>query len=213
LRYGLEFFYAQWNDPDGRSFLEQATTVADRALREEKYRGTEFLEASFPQNHGFLLRVRSYANALLGHTLDEAALHQAAIDCEEYSKKFAKKKWDSHDQADYLAAVRLALVAGDLNHACRLLDTRKSFKWHFEEFEILKGIADGLAQKMGEKDRVIMLALLDSYFNKIRDPNFKPDVYMEAQILRLELGAIRDKYFISGDGVINWQRVIEAISA
>jgi hypothetical protein len=213
LRYGLRIFYSQWNDPDGRAFFEQTLRVADRALHEEKYKGTEFLDAGFPKNRGRLLRARAYAAALLGQALDENALRQASIDCAEYCKILKGKLWDSQGQANYLAAVRLALVAGDQEQARQLMKTRKSFRWHFEEFEILRGIIGTIDEGIPEKGRVIMQALLEAYFNKIRDPHLKPDVFMETDILRLELGAIRDKYFVSPDGIISWPRVIEALSA
>ncbi len=52
----------------------------------------------------------------------------------------------------------------------------------------------------------------EEYFDYIRDPQLKTDLFLERDVLRLELGALRDKYFVSPDGRIDWPRVVEAVS-
>lgn len=40
----------------------------------------------------------------------------------------------------------------------------------------------------------------------------KSPVPAESVFRRLDLGALCDKFFVSGDGRVNWERVIEAVS-
>lgn len=206
LSYGLYIAYAWGSDHEQAvAFFNRACVVAERAIDEDKLT-SPLSNSSFPLNRGILNRAFSYARAALGEPLDSSALRQASQDFEEWCKGYGRRDWDSQAQANYLAAVRLALVAGDLERARELLKTKKSFKWHNEEHQIWF--------RLVERDRAIDDALAESfdrYFGRLRDPGFVPDVYMEIDILRIELAAVRDKYLVSDDGKIDWWRAIDSI--
>lgn len=206
LAYGLYISYA-WGPEQEQAvaFFKRVCTVAERAIDEDKLT-SPLSNSSFPLNRGVVNRAYSYARAVLGGSLDSPALHQASLDFEEWCKGYGRRDWDSQAQANYLAAVRLAVVVGDLERARALLKSRKSFKWHHEEHH--------LWSRLVERDGAIDDALAenyDRYFDRLRDPGFIPDVYMETDILRLELAAIRDKYLAGEDGKIDWSRAIDSI--
>lgn len=189
-------------------FLRRALAIADRAIAEKRLQD-ELCRFSFPHNRSRLTRARSYAACLLDVSLDEAALSQASRDNYAWAMMPEQPCWDSQIQAYATAAIRLALVAGDQALAAEQLGTRKSFKWHSQEHAILKRIATAAPATLARDD----LAALDAYFDVIRDPGFKADVYHETHIVRLEMSIIRYRYFVSKDGSIDWNRVLEQIRA
>ncbi|MDP9191459.1 MAG: hypothetical protein M3P06_07135 [Acidobacteriota bacterium] len=208
LTNGLEIAYAFGPDYEQAvAFFRRACQVAQRAVDEDKL-SSPLCSSSFPLNRGMLYRNYTYAHVILGEPLDIEALRQSSRDFEEWCKNYGKGEWDSQSQAYYLAAVRLSLVAGDLDRAHELLKTKKSFKWHNTEH----GLWKMLVEKRGQvRENAEFVALFNYYFAKLRDPSFVPDVYMETDVLRLELAAIADKYITSDDGRIDWPRAVDSI--
>lgn len=208
LRGALYVAYAWGVDHEQAvAFLNRACKAAERTINEDKLTSALSV-ASFPLNRGTLHRDYSYARAILGERLDEEALRQSSRDFEEWCKKYGKGQWDSQAQANYLAAVRLASITGDIDRARELLKTKKSFNWHKVEHELWKRLVElsGTVRADAEFSEYFM-----EYFDKFRDPRFIPDVYMETDVLRLELAAIRDKYLVSGYGEIDWSRAVDSV--
>jgi hypothetical protein len=211
--YALRIACADPASPDCRAFLQQALAVADRAMREGKL-VTGRCASAFPENRGRLLRVRAYTEVLLGRPLDEAALRQASADYIGWCAKFGPSDWDSQLQAYYLTAVRAALLGGDATDARQLLATKKRFNWHAEEHDLLTRLAgDAVELPLPHARRAELLPVMDGYFDKIRDPNYKPQVFLQVHSLRLDLALLRDKYLISPDGRVDGRRAVEAIAA
>lgn len=208
LRAGLYIAYARGTDYEQAvAFFRRACQVAQRAIDEDKLTSPHS-NSSFPLNRGVLYRAYSYARAILGEQLDVRALAQSSRDFEEWCKGYKKSEWDSQAQANYLSAVRLAIVAGEIDRAQELLKTRKSFTWHKTEHEVWKRLVELRGDVRTDAE---FGGRFGEYFDKLRDPRFAPDVYMETDILRLELAAIRDKYLISEDGVIDWSRAVDSV--
>lgn len=213
LVYALEIACAEPGSPDCRSYLQRALAVVNRALREEKFKAGRCAEG-FPRNRGDLLRVKAYTGFFLGGLLDQAALRQASFDYEERCKQFGPADWDSQLQAYCLTAIRVALLGGDMDHARRMLHTEKSFNWHAEEHVILKLLVENMVgTTLAESYRTALLPVFDAYFDRIRDPFFKPVVFLQVQMLRIEFAFLRDKYLISADGQIDRTRVLGSIAA
>ena len=202
---GLEVLCGEGDPEQARSLLEYCLRIADRTLAERKLESL-LCKDSFPENRGELLRVRAYAQGLLGGPLDEGALRQAAADFEGHTLRFPKHKWSDLQEAEYLATVRLALLGNDGEILARLFKRRRVMRWHAEEYALLRSLADG-----PQRDSPL-LANFDAYFDRIRDPKYKPEVYLRLKVLRPELAALRDKYFVSSDGPVDFQRVVGAIS-
>ena len=209
LRNGLICAYARWDGRRRDSFFDQSIAIVERALAENKFM-SESCQFAFPGNRACALRVRAYASALLGRGLLIDDLNQSSIDYESWCEGYEAGDWDSQAQAYYLDAVRTALLAGELNRASGLLDVRRSFRWHQQEFETMGQLIRAAVKStpvLGDSARESIL----TFFELIRDPSFQPDVFLEIDVVRLEWGALVNKYLAPGDA-INWNTVIEIVS-
>ncbi|OJH37672.1 hypothetical protein [Cystobacter ferrugineus] len=186
---GLNLFYSGLNDKDAQGFVAKGARMAERALQERRFE-SEQCKAGFPLNRGRLLRTQAYTSAILDgtFTFNSALLRQAAVDHHDWCRPYKGRQWDSQAQAYYLAAVRLSIIADDLQTARELLGAKKSFKWHEEEFQLWSQWVEARHAGGREWDG------LDEYFCRVRDPNYVPDIFMEKGVLQLELGMIRYKY-------------------
>lgn len=176
----------------------------------KKWRDKAVFDIAFPRNRGEGLRVRAYANVLLGHALDTQDLVQASRDYEERFIATPQRDWDSIPQAHILEAARMSLISGDLKRAKEVLSIKRSMKWHAEEFQLLKELV-AEAQTELPVHNSSLRARVKKFFDRVRDPEYKPNVFMDLPILRLEWGALINKYFETGSH-INWSRVIELIA-
>lgn len=200
-------FLAGWNmRAEADECFRRVLRISERTFKEDKLH-QERPRDFWPGNRGHLLRVRAIAAGCLGQLLDCAALIQSSDD---YLSEAPAEglSWDSYAQAHYLTAIRLALLSGDLKRTQELLSTRRSFKWHATEHDLLRRML-----ATNRPPGAVTLEEVDQYFDVIRDPDFKPKVFMDLEIARVEWAAIRDRYFISPDGQVDWNRAIAAIAA
>jgi hypothetical protein len=114
-------------------------------------------------------------------------------------------------QAWYLEAVRLALIGKDAERAKQLLAVDLPFDYHREEYELLKVLATE-RQPPPPLEHGVILDFFDHYFDWVRDPSLRPQAHMDREMVRFEMGILREQYFTSPDGGIDWKRVIEVIS-
>lgn len=210
LQNGSEILYSGAGHAVADKFLHAAIDMVDRAFAEDKFRDPRVLEMSFPTNRGEALQVRAYAKSLLGGSLNENDLLQASRDYEEYWLRFGKSEWDSQTQAHILTAARMALIAGDLGRTKEVLAIKRSMKWHAEEFKLLKDLVQEAEFGLPIRDPALS-ERVRTLFDRIRDPDFNPDFYIDLPTARLEWGALINKYFETG-GRINWERVIELVA-
>jgi hypothetical protein len=156
------------------------------------------------------LRTRAYAQALLGRPLDQAALLAASADYESVYADYPMRRWNHFEEATYLEAIRLALLGGSTETAQRLLNRRSRFRTHLEEQALLRHLAASLTTATPVQTDGFA-ARFDAFFDQVRNPLYDPPEYSRRPILRLELALLREKYLISSDGHIDWQRAIDAI--
>ncbi|MEA2572469.1 MAG: hypothetical protein QOI24_4470 [Acidobacteriota bacterium] len=209
LAGGLYVSYAVGPDHEQAvAFFRRACRVAQRVIDEDKLT-SPLCVGGLPLNRGRLYRAYTYARCILGELLDLKALEQSSRDFEDWCKGYGKGEWDSQAQANYLSAVRLSLIGGDVERGRELLKTKKSVKWHKSEHELWKLLVEVRGEEL--RADAAFGRKFSEYFDKLRDPGFVPDVYMEMDIVRLEMSAIRDKYLISDDGVIEWSRAVGSV--
>ena len=189
-------------------FFERGKSFAIRAIEESKCTSEVAIDG-FPKNRAHILLTRAYSQALLGQGEDKALLLQAADDFAAWCVRFGGKVWSDPVQGDYLSAVRLCLVTGESERARELLTVRKPFKRLAVEHGLWKRVAaSGTTRPIDDPP---LLADLTEFFDEVRSPRYKPAVLIDFQILRLELSAIRYKYFLAPDGRIVWDDVVEEI--
>jgi hypothetical protein len=210
LLAALDLFYGQVDVDLARRFLGRCLEITQRTLAENKLQSPRCVENA-PENRGYLLRVQTYARAILGESWDETALLEASGAIEEACNGYPKRKWDDYQEARYLEAVRLALLSGNAESVQRLLQRRRAFRAHVEEHEFLKVLAAALTARVPVRDETFRIRF-DAYFDQVRNPDYSPVEYSRVPILRLEMGLLRDKYLISPNGKIDWQRALDAIA-
>jgi hypothetical protein len=206
----VEILYGRGDADLAQRFLERGLEITERTLAEGKLL-SPLCQDHAPQNQGDLLRARTYSLAMLGKPVDEASLLAASAAIEEACAKHPRGNWDDYEEAKYLSAVRLALLGGSAQTTQRLLQQRRAFRSHVEEHELLQALTTALSAGVPVRDEAFK-SRFDAYFDQVRDPDYDPEEYSRVPILRLEIGLLRDKYLISPDGQIDWQRAIDAIA-
>lgn len=204
LSKALNCLYADQKEL-AQQYLRRAIAVAERALREDKCR-SERCKGGYPRNEAQLLRALAYSRGLLGEQLDGNLFVRSATLFEESSRR---GDWDPMAQLELLGGIRMALLAGEQERAAKTLKTgrRRALKDNLEEKELL----ETLSHARGAEDLARLSKLFKVFFDKVRDPGFKPPAH-EYVMHRLDLGALNDKYFVSVDGAIDWDRVIKSVS-
>lgn len=186
-------------EPDlAKKLLRQCISVYDRAESEGKWL-SERCKDAFPGNRGAALRAKVYAQGLLlDQPLDQEALANASSDLETISRDDDS---DEVVQDQYLSAVRLALLAGNADRARALLKRRRNFKLQAVELAFIKAVLDKT------------VSVVDAHFDRIRDPQHMPRYHVSACAHPVEIGALRDMYFVSPDKTVGMGRVIQAMCA
>lgn len=207
LRYALDLRYGKDATGLADKFLERCLLVAERVLAEQTFDvGTTRNEVP-SMAQASLLEVQVLANALLGNGLDVLPLRDAAIDFVTWA---LHERWDDQSEDAYLHGVRLLLIAGDLSKATELLTIRKRFKWYCDQVMVFRRLVGSTVQPIQDST---LLAEFDAILDPLR-PRYPINqvAFTDISKTRIELGAIRDKYFISADGCIDWDRTVDAIS-
>jgi hypothetical protein len=209
LVHALSLLYAAAPGTLVEQFLGYSTELIDRGLDENKFT-PEGSRGSFPRNRGEGLRARAYARALRGEPLKTVDLRQAIEDFQTWFKIITPGLWDDHGEFKVLCSARLALILGDLDLFEQLLPFRYKIKFHREEGELLLQLKNLLRKGVQPLPRDYC-ERFTTYFECIRDPQLKPDIYMETDLLRFELGVLYCQY-IAVDEPFSWPRVIAEIS-
>ena len=205
--YGCEVLFGGEDDSLGRRFLESALAIRARALMEGKLESPQCRDR-FPWNQAKLLEIGELSSAMLGGVLNPENLRQAALGFEEWCSDFTAAEWDSQAQSHWLTAIRLALLADGLEYARTLLRSRRSFRAHPEEREILKGLAIGEGA-IDDSTR----ARIRRYLDYVRDPSCKPSVFLPKNVVRIEVGALYLKLIQAEQKAFDWKDVIRVVGA
>jgi len=147
---------------------------------------------------GQILRGRTYAQWLLGEDLSRRVLQEAAKHVAVWCLTKAEdcKGFDFPTTMDrYMQAVRVAMIACDLDYAGELLKAKRTYRWHYAEEHSLW---TRLVQMYPEVTHAFHIEI-EAFFDRVRDPDFR-DVegsYPNRDMLALETGIIREMYAIS----------------
>jgi len=209
LIFAHECSYASLEQP-ADEFLRQALTICGR-IEEENKLATPRFENRYPFNKGVLLRAKAYCSGILPAACEIVKELLEASSCfETWCVEVLKGLWDDQVQSYYLGAVRMALIAGDVKRAQELLKKKKRFSGHSEQHHLLQELAE---RDQSFKEDKVLFEEFESFFDTVRDPHYKPQVFSETAILRLEIGLLWDKYVTSDDGQIDWRRAIRTIAS
>ena len=211
LHLGLYASYGNSSEAIADKFFRAAVKITDRAELEERFERGKYSSMEFPRNRGVALRARAYASALAGEALRTQDLARASLDFVEWCKSYSRREWDGQGQANYLAGVRTALIAGDKERFTSLLNYKWPFSYHLEESDLYRAMANEIREAAvicNDALRKKFRTLFDNY----RDPEFKSDVFLEREIVRFELGVFWCRYFNALSDEFTWQSVVDTIS-
>lgn len=208
IRNAFHLLYADAPNELVRKFLDWTIELIDRGLAENKF-VPERSRGAFPMNRGEGRRWRAYAMALRNGDLPIDDLRLAIDDLDEWNERLTRKLWDSVGEAHVLAPARIALIIGDFDRFGELLPFRYPIKWHQEESRVLIEMHESLCANNSLPPGLVEQFV--AYFERVRHPEFKPDIYFNKEVLRFELGVLYCKY-VATEEPFSWPRVIEEIS-
>lgn len=209
LKQGLEALYGEAPANVVKKFFIAALQIVARAEAEDRFQTGRFTAGEFPLNRARALRTRAYARALLTGNSTREDLVQASNDFERWCSRCTRRNWDGQAQAHFLAAVRVAIIAGDLERVDSLLRHELGFRWHSEEHEIYLAMTKEFKRSTkirGQRLTSRFRELFDCY----RDPGFQSEVFLETGMVRFEMGVIWCRFFAAGEFV--WPSAVEAVS-
>jgi hypothetical protein len=118
LILGLKILYGRLEPHLAQVFLDQCIAMCNRIVSERTVQSDACI-GSFPKNRGRVTRSLYYASALNGIQREDSELGAASQDFAEWCHNSCVS-WDAQSQSYYLTAVRLALLAHDVERAWRL---------------------------------------------------------------------------------------------
>jgi len=175
--------------------------------------------AAYPRNLAVVLRGRAYARWLLGEPLDRKELRRVAEHFVEWcsTKAVDRGRLDDPLTMDFfIAAVRAAMIACELDYAGEVLKVKHKLRWHFDEERSLLG---RLVEMYPDVTDAFDIEF-EAFFDKVRDPDYqdgpsvKESVPHDREMLALETGIIREMYIIraSPHDPVDPQAVIDAVA-
>lgn len=118
----------------------------------------------------------------------------------------------------FIAAVRTAIVASDLDYASELLRTNRELRWNFAEQRSLFGRMIQMYPDLTDAFDIEF----EAFFDKVRDPDYHDGppqrieqwIPHDREMLALETGIIREMYVVraSPHDAVDPKAVIEAIA-
>ena len=181
--------------------LRRTINHADRLISENRYLDTDIAEAGHPRNLAEILCGRAYAKWLLGEVLDRVDIRRGSEHYVTWCRTKAEDRRnfnDSFTMSYYLAGVRAAMIACDLDYAGELLKAPDRFRWHHaREFDLWRRLVAMYPEVTDEFDEEF-----ETLFDMVRDPDFVArgeirQVFVRGMWVTLETGIIREMYIIN----------------
>ena len=156
-----------------------------------------------------LLKLRVYANVLIGEPFDAVQLCDAARMIEERSGKIEPFDWGGSEQDEYLAAGRAAVIAGCLDYARELLKSTRSFSKHKDQRALLKklvrkSVAPAEDQSLADRCR--------HYLDFVRRPHTSNHALFSGNMEWLEWALVVEKFFSDRPSEpLDWRQTVRNV--
>jgi hypothetical protein len=196
-----------------KQYLEKASIVANTAVAQNLFQVGRATEV-FPFNRACVLRAKILIDGLLyGGPADASVCRMAAQDHADDARQIEPALWEANAQGKYEDGVELLLIAGLRDEAAAMIRSARSMrgKGVKERFTGSKAIVKaGTCPITDPKVRDAYMAMFDA----VRDPQFDTRGGCPLTVVeKFSLGVLWDKYFVSTDGTIDWDRALEATRA
>lgn len=185
-----------------RPLLEAVLAKADNLIENRHLLNPNFLSSDLVM----LLQCRAYASALLGDGLRREDLQQAVAIVEQISNATDPPYWTGDYQDRYLSAARMCIIAGDMDRARKLLQSKRSFSKHKDQRRLLKKLTR--KSTLPSKDAELKSQCL-AYLAFVSHPRASDAAFFYAAFWgRLEWSAIIGKLLLDPENEIDWHAVV-----
>lgn len=189
LGMALEVLYAERDPEIAERFLAQCfayVSVADAMiLADEKCQFIELDRAEY-------YRSKAHCAALKHNRTDVESLRVASEYYRAHLSAKSCRSWHDLEQGMHMAAVLALLICGDTQAAHEMADRARPPQWYHPEALPIKTLCTHVAQGQSVPEDVVLV--LESHFDTIRDPNYRPQRLLSVTQFRFELGAVLWKY-------------------
>lgn len=141
---------------------------------------------------------------MLDGLIDSVLLVDAAHVLEAYCADVGGGHWDGFYQDLHLSAVRMAMIAGDLEFARELLKSERSFRWHKDQRDLLKKLIRKSVRPATDAD---LVRRCHAFLDFIRRPHVSQCVSFMSLWTDLEWAIIVEK-FVNERELPDWRTVV-----
>ena len=155
-----------------------------------------------------VLRSFAYSKALLSNELDSIKLHQTANLIKKICSEVSSAYWWADDQDLYLSAIRVLIIADDLDKARDFIKSKRTFRMHLDQKKILRKL---LRKTIDPKKDI---KLKKDCYDYVEYTNYNLSDYssfFSSEYTYIEWSAIYYKYFISPNFTIDWKYVFRSL--
>ncbi len=213
LSYGLEIAYGRMNSKLVALFMDRSKSIATRAIKEDDWERGPARKDLHPRSRGIAQVVLVYARGLLGESPSLAPMLSGASDLMAWANRQDDYAPDiTHAFALY--AARCYLIGGDAEQALEVMRAF-DYRFHAREASVLKAVCKAaVATPSGPIADVKVRDRLESYFDRVRHPNFRGYKYFDLpSVQRWEYALIRQKWFVSKSRRLGWKAAVKSVSA
>ncbi len=161
------------------------------------------------------------ADAIVANSDPDASLLIEAANgiLKESREARGPKWWTELEQSQFLSALQLLLIAGDIAVAKDALKGRKSFRATHYYHDWLKTFVLALPDDGGLVDTAAH-AHFDAFFDKVRDPDWVSpkdrdsgyNIVESRPMLRIQLAMLKQRYVVGAPIAGHWSDVIDLIA-
>lgn len=212
LMWGLELLYGDLACDLGHRFLKRGLNYIKRVESEIQLDQPPY-NSGFPHNRAQLMETKGLLIGLLENRTDDISFRQSAQDYQDkINAPGQSKSWTDDDfiQALFVTAVRLELIRGAVDEAKVLIDSTSNTQWLHPEYWLWRDLV--VQWETAGRISPSLTDTLWEHFDFIRNPEYRPEMYIPMDELRPETAAIIYKYVLADGGNIDWQKAVQMVA-
>ncbi len=155
-----------------------------------------------------VLSIRAYAQALCGQDMEIDLLLRSIDYAKKRCESVSPSDWWAREEDSYLSAVRMAIIADDMDLARDLLKCKRSFKHHKDQRMLLKKLARKSISPPNDHELEKSCRM---YLEFIRNPSSCNASVHSSVWAKFEWGAVVEKFYAPDNKAIDWDNVIKMV--
>lgn len=150
------------------------------------------------------VRSKVYAAAMLDRSIESDLLVKAARELEAYCAEVGPSHWNASFQEMFLSTIRMTMIAGDLDLARKLIRSKRSFRLHKDQRDLLRKLLRKSVRPSREPE---LLERCHAFLDFVRRPYASKCVPWLGRWIDLEWAVIVEK-FINEIEHPDWRSVV-----